>query len=53
MSKQSRGRFSVEKLRKRLLSSGPGAFSTPREAEQKSFLVTFFQKSNSFLVFQK
>jgi len=23
--------------------------STPREAEQKSFLVTFFQKSNCFL----
>jgi hypothetical protein len=30
-------------------SSGPGAFSTPREAEQESFLVTFFQKSNCFL----
>jgi len=26
-----------------------GVFPTPREAEQKSFLVTFFQKSNVFL----
>jgi hypothetical protein len=24
--------------------SGPGAFSTPREAGQKSFLVLFFKK---------
>jgi hypothetical protein len=26
------------------------AGQTPREAEQKSFLVTFFQKSNCFLL---
>jgi hypothetical protein len=36
----------LKKRSKKLLSLGPRAFPPPREAEQKSFLVTFFQKSN-------
>jgi predicted GNAT superfamily acetyltransferase len=38
--------FCEQKEAKKLYPLWSRAFSTPREAEQKSFLVTFFQKSN-------
>jgi hypothetical protein len=41
----------LKKLRKTFLRVWAWVVSTPREAEQKSFLVTFFQKSNFFLSF--
>jgi hypothetical protein len=36
--------FLKKSNQKTFLLLGPGAFSTPREAEQKSFLVLFFKK---------
>jgi hypothetical protein len=45
--KQASGRFSVEKLRKRLLIVR--SVSKPREAEQKFFWFFFFKKRTSFL----
>jgi hypothetical protein len=40
--------FVNKKKQKNFIRFLTGAFPTPREAEQKSFLVTFFQKSNVF-----
>jgi hypothetical protein len=42
--KEVSGRFSEEKLRKRLFVLDCRAFAPPREAEQKSFLLLFFKK---------
>jgi len=49
---QVSGRFFEKKLRKKLFVLGLRAFSTAREAEQKSFFgYFFFKKSNFFLPF--
>jgi hypothetical protein len=48
MNRQVSGRF-LKKAPQKLFALGCREFATPREAEQKSFLVTFFQKSNGFV----
>jgi hypothetical protein len=40
----------VNKKKQKNFILGPGAFPTPREAEQKSFLVLFFKKERLVFV---